>query len=46
MTAPVNIHRRSFLQVVALVGGGMMLSAFPAQAADEIRHFLSREASA
>ncbi len=25
MTAPVKVHRRSFLQVVALVGGGIML---------------------
>lgn len=28
MTAPANVPRRSFLQVVALVGGGVMLGSF------------------
>jgi len=32
MTAPVKIHRRSFLQVVALVGGGIMFSSLVASA--------------
>ena len=32
MTAPVNVHRRSFLQVVALVGGGLMLGAYTSEA--------------
>ncbi|MBI2408879.1 MAG: xanthine dehydrogenase family protein molybdopterin-binding subunit [Gemmatimonadetes bacterium] len=30
MTAPAPIHRRSFLQAVALVGGGLMLGSFSA----------------
>ncbi|MHB8840048.1 MAG: molybdopterin cofactor-binding domain-containing protein, partial [Gemmatimonadaceae bacterium] len=30
MTAPANVHRRSFVQVVALVGGGLMLGTFGA----------------
>ncbi len=32
MTAPANVHRRSFLQVVALTGGGLMLGSFSAAA--------------
>ena len=30
MATPVNVHRRSFLQVVAVLGGGMMLGSFVA----------------
>ncbi|MHB1312172.1 MAG: molybdopterin cofactor-binding domain-containing protein, partial [Gemmatimonadaceae bacterium] len=32
MTAPVNVPRRAFLQVVALVGGGLMLGACSSEA--------------
>ncbi len=32
MTAPASVHRRSFVQVVALVGGGLMLGRFSAAA--------------
>jgi len=32
MTAPVKVHRRSFLQVVALVGGGIMFGSLVASA--------------
>ena len=36
MTAPVNVPRRSFLQVVALVGGGLMLGAYTREAEAQV----------